>query len=553
MKNSNFFVWVLGIFLIIFFALIFANIIEKDLTGKAVAGDACIEEGVLEGNFYCSIDGIWKVLIAEGREGCLNDYECANGECSDGICQSRFAPIKNQTSLLQNIWLLIQGKCIPESEKCEGQLHFTCGTLGAWEPSGGVLVDGKCGYSSGGDGGDGGDGSSGSIDLIIYSPGNITYNTKSIRLEVEDKNDKAQYFNYILNNGAKTSFISPITIGANEGGNTLEVLAKKTTNGIETKKSVSFAVVLSNPIVYCGDLNCDFGEDSDNCLSDCEQPSICNDNGECDYSLGENSNNCPGDCEPVQGGYGWIFWVLIAILIIAILVVLFFIYKHYKTKKERKEMFSMKKFEGPKPLMPTTIGKLIEKKELPSIIGPLPKIDTELKPIKQPEKKPEIKPQPQKKDASIFRPVIRSDINFYKKPIVPQQQKPLINPLIIPQQRLIPGSLIKPEENIIYRGGRVVPGEAARANIRNSLRKISEFTISKPETISRPRSGLINIKTKTTKPKSIKHKTTKPKTNKAKASSKTVKTITHTTKTIKISKPKSNKTSKTKSSTKKGK
>lgn len=311
------------IFLAVFFALVFLFLINF------IVAQEC-ETGQIIGEKYCDIGGQLQSLKEKGQE-CVNNYECRIQSCVDGICEEKFASVAERTSLLNDIVDFFSGiQCTPGQEKCDGTKLYTCGALRVWE---GGADSTTCGYSPGGGGGGGGGDSS--INIIIYSPENITYSSKQISLKVGDRNNKARYWSYSLNNGQKKDFdyTKEQTISVRLGSNILDIYATKIKNGAETKKSISFSVVESRISFYCGDGICDSSESASTCSKDCSEPEpdyTCG-NSICESALGESSFNCSRDCEAKKPkNFMWLFYTLIVLLILIIAIIIILIYRRVK-------------------------------------------------------------------------------------------------------------------------------------------------------------------------------------------------------------------------------
>jgi len=310
-------------FLAVFFVLVFLFSISFIIAQECEVGQ------IISGK-YCDIDGQLQLLKEKGQ-GCVNNYECIVQSCVDGICEEKFAPIAERTSLLNEMIDFFSGiQCVPGEQKCEGTKLYTCGALRVWE---GGADSATCGYNPGGGGGD-----SSSINIIIYSPQNITYSSKTITLKVGDRNNLAKYWSYSLNGAVKKDFdyTKEQTLNSRLGSNTLDVYAKKTASGSETKKSIVFSIVESSITFYCGDGICDSSESASTCSRDCGEPNptyTCG-NGICESALGESSFNCSGDCQAKKPkNLMWLFWTLVVLIILAIAFIIILIYK--KIKKSR--------------------------------------------------------------------------------------------------------------------------------------------------------------------------------------------------------------------------
>ena len=183
----------------------------------------------------------------------------------------------------------------------------------------------------------GGSGSSGSIKIEITSPANITYSYSSILLDVRDSNNRANYWRYSLNGGAKTNFdaTANVNINARVGSNTLEVFASRYSSfSGETSKKVTFSVASSVVNPYCGDGKCSNAESCSSCAIDCNDCPIVNPycgDGTCDFD--ESSDNCLKDCPKEKNNF--IIYVVVGILVIIfIILVLILVLRYYKKRRD---------------------------------------------------------------------------------------------------------------------------------------------------------------------------------------------------------------------------
>lgn len=298
-----------------------------------ITAESCSNVGEIDYtlNQYCDIDGTLKTLKADGSS-CLNDYECSIGECKEGLCQIK-SSIVTSSSLFSDIWDFIRGvQCDSSNQSyiCKsGSNHaYLCGSNNLTEDKG--QINGVCGYSSnsennnGGSSGGGGGSSGSSISILIYSPQNKTYNSRTIPLQVGDRYNSAKYWRYSLNNGNKIDFTPNTTITANYGNNLLIVYGRQTQSStIEISKQVTFIVTQSSSN-SCGDNICSLTESCSSCERDCGNCNVpvtaCGDN-KCDKE-NESSANCPQDCKPKTN---LVYILIIIILIILILIVGFLI------------------------------------------------------------------------------------------------------------------------------------------------------------------------------------------------------------------------------------
>ena len=291
-----------------------------------VVAETCETTGEVSNGKYCDVDGILQNLKANGIS-CLNDYECLDNSCVEGICQSKYATILENQNALQEILNMLNGiECTPGETSCDGKIYLMCGAKGVWESKGNV--DGKCGYSSGGGGGGGGS----SISIIISSPKNITYSANQILLQVKDSNNNANYWKYSLNGGTKTSFKSGDYITAKQGSNYLTFFASKTATSSETSKTIVFSVAVSSAAPFCGDRVCDSDEDCADCSKDCgkcDEPIYLGECGDGTCDADESSYTCPEDCEAKTPTSYWVIVIVIILLIIGIII---FLLRH-KLKK----------------------------------------------------------------------------------------------------------------------------------------------------------------------------------------------------------------------------
>lgn len=337
----------LVILLVGFFSLIFISAQECN-TGEVV------------GDEYCDEYGLFKIL-KQGGENCLNNYECVEGSCIEGLCQSKFPSFQERSDILQDVWYVFSGEeCDPEYDTdyhCIGTIAYLCGENYVWEEKG--EIPGVCGVSTNGNGNGGY-----RINILIFSPrDDVTYSYREIPLQVVDTKNKARYWRYSLNDGEKVEFTPNTTISVGLGANSLEVYASRYSSfASEKMKSVDFSVVSSDS-GSCGDGICSNLENSNICAEDCAAPpvsteSYCGD-GVCDND--ESSATCPGDCPAKpRNDFTWLFWVLLILVIILIAVVGFLLYKRLKAKKEGKK--------------PPIAGKKIPPKAPPTSVTPVRRV-----------------------------------------------------------------------------------------------------------------------------------------------------------------------------------
>lgn len=282
-----------------------------------ISAVACTNIGEVSGTNYCDVDGTLEALKADNAV-CLNDYECVAQACTEGVCQSKYSSIVKSGSELQKILNALKGlECTPGETRCSDKVYLMCGNTSLWENKGNV--DGKCGYTASIDGG-----GTKSINIVIDSPKNITYDTTQIPLQVRDRNNIANYWRYSLNGGIKTNFTSGIAITAKTGSNSLVVYASKTSYSSEESKTIIFNVIASVVSAYCGDKICSSNEDCTDCSKDC---GICDEPiylGECGDGIcngDESSYTCSEDCESENPTSYW--WIVIIVLILALSLTLF--------------------------------------------------------------------------------------------------------------------------------------------------------------------------------------------------------------------------------------
>jgi hypothetical protein len=265
------------------------------LTSFVLAQEICDEVGVVNSSSgeYCSVEGVWENLIVEGGD-CLNNYECFNEECSEGICGSKYAPLIDRLTTLQEIQNFILGiECDPndQSYSCDGRNASLCGANGVWEDKG--EVPGECGVPADEDEEDPDNGNGGNVRCIpLWNCTSWSRNTCGVRscIDIHD---------------CGTNYRKPLQV-----------------------KSCP-----SNS--RCGDGTCDAGYEfcginnvAPNCISDCGVCPINLDscgNGKCDAS--ESSATCPEDCpaEPRSKVGLVIFILVVMILLVLIGLVVYFL------------------------------------------------------------------------------------------------------------------------------------------------------------------------------------------------------------------------------------
>ncbi|MDP2629059.1 MAG: hypothetical protein Q8P15_04155 [Nanoarchaeota archaeon] len=289
-----------------------------------VVAETCENVGDVENGMYCGTDGNFYELKNDGSS-CLNDYECEVESCVEGICQSKYSSILENSNFLEDIWNSINGvECESGEESCDGKNYLMCGLEGVWENKG--EVNGKCGFYLKG---------SLSIDIVISSPKNLTYDTSNVLLKVSDNSYLARYWSYSLNGGEKINFTEGTYINAKFGSNLLTIYAKETSSSSEEKKTVIFSVVNSPLNPSCGDKICSSNENCNTCSKDCGacekslSSAFCGD-GVC--SSTESSYTCSSDCKAVKPKNNWAIVVLIVAIIIALIILVVILLK----KKLRK-------------------------------------------------------------------------------------------------------------------------------------------------------------------------------------------------------------------------
>ena len=283
-----------------------------------ISAEACTNIGESANGKYCDVDRTLKSLKAD-QVSCLNDYECVAQSCAEGVCASKYSSIVKSGSELNKIWNALQGlQCTPGTTSCSDKVYIMCGATGLWENKGNV--DGKCGYTA-----TIGGGGSSSINIIISSPKNITYDTTQILLQVRDRDGIANYWKYSLNGVAKINFTSGITITARAGSNSLTVYASKTSYSSEESKTIIFNVVASVVSSYCGDKICSSNEDCTDCSKDCGVcvgPIYIGECGDGTCDADESSYTCSEDCEAETPTSYWWIVILIIILILSLTIYL---------------------------------------------------------------------------------------------------------------------------------------------------------------------------------------------------------------------------------------
>lgn len=290
-----------------------------------VYSEKCDTVGEIAGDFYCNEYGVYQNLKV-GGETCLNNYECYASSCIDGVCASRYTSFEERTQLLEDIWNYFSGEeCDPAYDtdyKCVGDVAYLCGQNYVWEEKG--EVPGVCGVpgpiindtdndDSGSSGGSGG------INIILFSPKNITYSSTLVPLRVADARGNAEYWKYSLNGDSELTFSPNITITASQGANTLIVRASRYSSfSSSVTKKVVFSVAAPLATHSCGDGRCDSDEDCSSCEADCGSCVIAVSGDYCGdkvCNLDESSATCPGDCPSVERkDRMWLFYILVGIL-----------------------------------------------------------------------------------------------------------------------------------------------------------------------------------------------------------------------------------------------
>jgi len=317
--------------LIIFFILGFVSSESCDMVGEITEGK------------YCDPYGELQDLLTEGQT-CFNDYECLQGSCVEDFCQSKFSSLQEKQTILNNIWTFFSGEeCDPALDTdyhCVGTIAYLCGTNNVWEEKG--EIPGVCGVPSGSNSNSPGGSSLRSMNIIIFSPKNITYGIKTIPLQVLDSKDRAKYWKYSLNSDDEIEFTPNTTLYLEEGNYNLKISASRYSSfSSDEEKFVSFSVV-ENYNVLCGNNICDSGETCSNCPRDCGRCTInlgdsyCGD-GNCDTD--ESSFSCPEDCDAKKRkNYEWLFYTFIILILAGIIFVGFLIYKKIYKKKINKPL-----------------------------------------------------------------------------------------------------------------------------------------------------------------------------------------------------------------------
>lgn len=116
-----------------------------------VIAQTCNSPGYYNSSEYCDLDGQTEALKSDG-DVCVNDYECRNQSCTDGLCQGKYdvVVVSNNTGLIQEIFNIVQGiECNPlnQTYHCEvNDTHaYLCGTNAVWEDKG--EIPGQCGVA----------------------------------------------------------------------------------------------------------------------------------------------------------------------------------------------------------------------------------------------------------------------------------------------------------------------------------------------------------------------------------------------------------------------
>jgi len=290
-------------------------------------GDACTNIGESQGNYYCGFDSKWHEKKDNGEQ-CDNEFECKLDSCIENKCQDKeigFAGNFSESDLDDNFFCAFfdifcsdDNNPVCGDDICNGnETHATCSD---------DCAEGE----EGGD--DGGNPPGNSVNIMIYSPKAIEYKTKSIPLQVADKNNRIRVWKYQLNNGNEVTFVPNTTITASEGLNTLKVIGLKS-NFASTRyiKVVTFTVVTGSTVSsYCGDGACTSGsgETQATCPEDCKPLDVCNNNGICEDSQGETENTCSSDCatesfEEVNPLFIWFIIILIILILVTLILIIF--------------------------------------------------------------------------------------------------------------------------------------------------------------------------------------------------------------------------------------
>ncbi|MFC1682544.1 hypothetical protein ACFL0X_02920, partial [Nanoarchaeota archaeon] len=343
-----------------------------DCLDKNCGGDGCGGScGICEDEWKCSENGNCVYNL-----NCLDtcdflDYGCGTHTICDvsvncGTCSSGYFCNETYTCVV------LGSECTSDSDCDSGE-----------ECLGGECVDEDNGGSSSG----GGD--SDAIDIVIYSPQNITYGSTSILLKVGDLNENARYWKYSLNGGSRVSFVPNATLNADLGSNILKIYAKQNSNSIDYVKQVIFSVVVSGVGSFCGDGVCDSNEGCSDCSLDCgvcEVSEFCGDSICGDY---ESGFSCPEDCGGVsESDSDWLFYFVIFLIVFIFLVVVYLIIRgirKFRSKQESNTNFKkpFNKINKPvqkqfrKPLVSSEVSKPVQKQ----VSRPIQKIVR--KPIRQ--------------------------------------------------------------------------------------------------------------------------------------------------------------------------
>ena len=127
------------------FKYLFLGILLLVLFSSFVYAEVCLEIGEIDYDSwqYCDIDNTWKDLKSDG-ENCLNDYECNESSCVEGICQEAFV-FEESEGILNEIWdfFMEDFECVEGQVRCDGSIYQSCGAGGMWE--GEDEVPGQCG------------------------------------------------------------------------------------------------------------------------------------------------------------------------------------------------------------------------------------------------------------------------------------------------------------------------------------------------------------------------------------------------------------------------
>jgi hypothetical protein len=246
MVNKNFLV---GIGVIVLLAIVFSSF---NFTGNVAQGETCDEAGMISEGFYCSATGVYEPLVVD-EGSCLNEYECANGSCVEGICQSKYGGIVDT------------GDALDESDSFVTKI---------WD-----FLKGKKSAPNNGDDDDGDDDSPGGRGGC-----------------------------YTVWSCTDWSNLEEIC-----GTRTCTDLNKCDR---ETRVKPPTVKVCPGAPAYCGDDECNLDEDSDSCPDDCpvQKVSKCGDDV---CSSDENeSGDCPDDCGSTWKAVMWILLIVVVLSLI---------------------------------------------------------------------------------------------------------------------------------------------------------------------------------------------------------------------------------------------